>query len=217
MNLATIELVTALAVKFLQPELLDAAWQLDQQCLGGLWTPAGYQREMASPNSDLIALTCSLLPPNEQSAEGAGHTQGRECLIGLACLWSILDEAHITLLAVDPDYRHQGLGQMLLWTLLLLAQDRGLQWATLEVRPSNQAAISLYSKFGFKEVGRRRGYYTDPDEDGLILWRHHLHHPDFGQTLAQWYREIQANLPQSARSLQICLPAARAFLKANLL
>ncbi|NJN57619.1 MAG: ribosomal protein S18-alanine N-acetyltransferase [Leptolyngbyaceae cyanobacterium SL_5_9] len=122
-------------------------------------------------------------------------------LLGIGCLWAILEEAHITILAVHPDYQRQGLGQILLWALLRSAWQRGLEWATLEVRASNRAAIALYQKFGFSEVGRRRRYYQDSGEDALILWHKGLQRPDFQQTLKIWQSQIGDRLCQSGWGL----------------
>jgi [ribosomal protein S18]-alanine N-acetyltransferase len=118
-------------------------------------------------------------------------------LLGLGCLWAIADEAHITLLLIHPDYRRQGLGQMLLIELLSSAWRRELKWATLEVRVSNQAAIALYQQFGFETAGRRKRYYQDNGEDALILWRRGLQHPEFSKTLQQWRRTAIDRLQQS--------------------
>jgi len=106
-------------------------------------------------------------------------------LIGLACLWAILGEGHITMLGIHPEYQGQSLGKTLLYGLLKLAHQRQLEWATLEVRASNLVAISLYQKFGFKEAGRRPGYYQEPEEDALILWRSGLQRPEFEEDLTK--------------------------------
>jgi ribosomal-protein-alanine N-acetyltransferase len=182
--------VNFLALQPLTPEQVAAAVALDQRCLGGLWTANGYQREIDSPNSDLLGLVAldSAAPQDPQ-------------MIGLACLWAILEEAHITLLAVDLPYRHQGLGQTLLYALLRAAAGRGLEWATLEVRLSNQSAIALYQKFGFERVGQRRGYYQatgqNPGEDALILWRKGLQRPEFQVCLDQWQQQVNQRLDES--------------------
>ncbi|MBR8836265.1 MAG: ribosomal protein S18-alanine N-acetyltransferase [Stigonema ocellatum SAG 48.90 = DSM 106950] len=160
-----------LEIKSLTPENLSAALELDQACFGGLWTMGAYERELDSPNSDLIGLFLPVLPLP---------------LLGMGCFWSILEEAHITILAVDPHYHHQGFGQALLYSLLKLACERGLERATLEVRATNLAAISLYQKFGFKTAGRRRHYYKDNGEDALILWLGDLQQPEFQETLDNW-------------------------------
>jgi [ribosomal protein S18]-alanine N-acetyltransferase len=174
--------VKFLAIAPLIEALLPEAIALDQRCLGGLWTEDGYRRELDSPNSDLLMLQQIELE--------------KQKIIGIACLWAILEEAHITVLAIDPLYQRQGLGQAILWMLLTSAWKRGLEWATLEVRPSNQAAIALYQQFDFQEVGKRRKYY-DNGEDALILWRKGLQYPEFPQTLQQWRQEIEERLRRS--------------------
>lgn len=191
MNLALQSSSNSLQICPVTEALLPQVLQLDQLCFGGLWTSEGYCREIHSPNSDLVVIYPVAVPavPNQTDAAPA--------LLGLACLWAILDEAHITLLAIHPQYQTQGLGQTLLYWLLSSAHQRGLARATLEVRESNQAAIALYQKFGFQTAGRRRHYYHDTNEDALVLWRGGLQHPDFPQTLADWQAQVQDRLAQS--------------------
>jgi ribosomal-protein-alanine N-acetyltransferase len=112
----------------------------------------------------------------------------------MGCQWAILDEAHITLVAVHPDYQQQGLGQTMLLTLLSRARQRGLERATLEVKASNKPATSLYQKFGFQVAGRRRGYYQQTGEDALILWLNRLQYPQFTQTLIEWEQQVRLRL-----------------------
>jgi ribosomal-protein-alanine N-acetyltransferase len=122
--------------------------------------------------------------------------QSSTSLIGLGCLWAIAEEAHITVLAIDPAYRQLGLGQAILYALLVSANKRGLEWATLEVRAGNAAAIRLYEKFGFREVGRRKRYYSD-GEDALILWRSGLQKPEFRLWVQEGDREVRDRLRES--------------------
>jgi len=112
----------------------------------------------------------------------------------MGCLWGILDEAHITVMAVHPDVKRQGLGQAMLLALLERARLRGLERATLEVKASNQPAISLYQKFGFKVAGTRKGYYQDTGEDALILWLSGLQYPKFQQTWADLAQLVRSRL-----------------------
>ncbi len=171
---------SVLQIHPLTPDLLPAAVELDRLSLGGLWTSEGYAREIESPNSDLLVVSRNneTKPPT---------------LVGIGCSWAIVDEAHITLLAIHPQYRRSGFGFALFWALLTSARQRGMKHATLEVRASNQAALSLYQRFGFQEAGRRRRYYPD-DEDAVILWRGGLQHPDFPETLATWKKDIDDRL-----------------------
>lgn len=96
---------------------------------------------------------------------------------GIACLWSVVDEAHVNLLAVTPECQGQGWGQVLLGALLIAAYDRQLEWATLEVRTTNTPAIRLYQKFGFEQIGIRKGYYRKSGADAAILWLKNLQNP----------------------------------------
>jgi ribosomal-protein-alanine N-acetyltransferase len=90
-------------------------------------------------------------------------------VIGYACLWVVADEVHVTNLAVAPAHRGRGIGGRLLATLLVHHRARGAARAFLEVRPGNAEARRLYARLGFREVGRRRGYYIDTGEDALLL------------------------------------------------
>jgi ribosomal-protein-alanine N-acetyltransferase len=194
--------VISLVLKPLKTELLSAALALDLQCLGGLWSLEGYQREINSPTSELLALTGpgSLSPKKgdlNRSLTGSEWQFPTESLLGMGCFWSILSEAHVTLLAVHPDYQGQGLGRALLHGLLSIARQRGLEQATLEVRVSNHPALALYDKFGFQKAGRRRRYYPDTGEDGLILWRSGLQSSEFEQSLSQCQQQIEIRLAQA--------------------
>ena len=171
-------MATPLTCAFLNEQLLPAVLALDQICLGGLWTESGYRREINSPNSDLLVLLA------------------QRQVMGLGCLWAILEEAHITTLAIHPDYHRQRFGQLLLIQLLQSARQRRLTRATLEVRASNQPALNLYKKFGFCTAGRRKRYYSD-GEDALILWSSQLQTANYGSTLVQLEAECLETLRQN--------------------
>jgi ribosomal-protein-alanine N-acetyltransferase len=91
--------------------------------------------------------------------------------VGFCSFWIVLDELHINNLAVLPEHRRSGVGSALLSRVLADGAARGAHRATLEVRASNTAALQLYERFGFRTTAVRRGYYTKPDEDALVLWR----------------------------------------------
>lgn len=112
----------------------------------------------------------------ELSENPAAHLMvaemGREnhrAIVGYVGYWLIVDEAHISTIAVDPGWRGQGIGELLLGHAMEAAQNLGADMATLEVRASNEAAINLYRKFGFQTVGRRAAYYRDNEEDALLM------------------------------------------------
>jgi ribosomal-protein-alanine N-acetyltransferase len=94
--------------------------------------------------------------------------------VGFCSFWRVLDELHINNLAVFPEYRRQGVASALLTRVLQEGAAFGATRATLEVRRSNDTARLLYERFGFTLAGVRRGYYTKPVEDALILWREGL-------------------------------------------
>lgn len=95
-------------------------------------------------------------------------------LVGYAGIWLMVDEAHITTFAVHPEHRRRKVGERLLQRLFAIADEIGAQWLTLEVRVSNLAAQKLYEKYGFRRAGIRRHYYSDNDEDALIMWTDRL-------------------------------------------
>ncbi|WP_448562497.1 ribosomal protein S18-alanine N-acetyltransferase [Trichothermofontia sp.] len=181
-------LPAALPVVCKRPTLehLPAILDLDRQCLGGFWSADGYAKELDRASSQFWVLE----PVVTEAAT-------LPLLLGFGCFWGILDEAHITILGIHPDYQGQGLGQALLLSLLQVARQQGLEWATLEVRVSNQIARSLYGKFGFQEAGRRPRYYPDTGEDALLLWRGGLQHPEFYGRLREWQEAALARLQRS--------------------
>ena len=93
-------------------------------------------------------------------------------VLGYAGLMVVADEGYITNVAVFPEYRRQGIAAQILQVFLQFAAANHLAFLTLEVRPSNAAAIALYQGFGFEEVGRRKNYYDLPKEDALILTKY---------------------------------------------
>ena len=93
-------------------------------------------------------------------------------VLGYAGVLVMADEGYITNVAVFPEYRRHGIGAAIIEVFINFARGNDLAFLTLEVRPSNAAAIALYEGFGFAEVGRRKNYYDLPKEDALILTRY---------------------------------------------
>lgn len=91
-------------------------------------------------------------------------------IVGYSGMWVILDEAHITNIAVRPESRGQGIGEFLLRDMIERSKSRGARRMTLEVRVSNTVAQNLYKKLGFQARGRRKGYYSDTGEDAIVMW-----------------------------------------------
>ena len=90
-------------------------------------------------------------------------------IVAYAVVWFIVDEIHIGNIAVRPDHQGRGLGRWLMERILAEGKRRSMVFATLEVRPSNRAALSLYESFGFRRVAVRRHYYRNNDEDAWVL------------------------------------------------
>ncbi len=170
-------------IKLLTPAEVSSIVALDRICLGGFWTEEAYLREIESDKSTLIILRLWEFEFDNQPQ-----------IIGMACLWSIVDEAHITLLGIHPNFRRQGLGELLLFSLLEDAIARKLEWATLEVNVNNLAAINLYKKYNFQAVGTRKGYYQPAGEDALILWLKGIRQREFANCLAQWQQRLSDRL-----------------------
>jgi ribosomal-protein-alanine N-acetyltransferase len=135
----------------LSPADLQACLALDQQCLQGLWSPAQWRTELGDPDRP-----------------GVGLWQGEQ-LLAMACGWLVLDELHITLIAVAPWRRRRGLGRQVLAALLEEGARQGARRATLEVAAGNSGALALYRSAGFETAGRRRSYYRS-GEDAVIQW-----------------------------------------------
>jgi len=100
-------------------------------------------------------------------------------IVGFAGLWLMVDEAHVTTIAMHPDHRRRGLGEFMLVSLIDIAYEIGAKWVTLEVRVSNSNAQNLYRKYGFREAGLRHRYYSDNQEDALIMWTDEINAPEY--------------------------------------
>lgn len=108
-----------------------------------------------------------------------------ECC-GYMGIWKIIDEAHITNLSVHPEYQNQKLAHRLLLASIDECYKEKIKYITLEVRVSNEKAIHLYEKFGFKSLGVRKKYYQDNNEDALIMWSENI----FDKKYKDLYNEL---------------------------
>lgn len=132
---------------------LDGVAELERMCFTTPWTQAMLEEELYNDTASFIV------------AEGEDGS-----VLGYAGLHAILDEGYIDNVAVRPDCRRQGIADRLLDVFCRFG-EANLSFLTLEVRPSNTAAVALYEKHGFAEAGRRRDYYENPKEDALLLTR----------------------------------------------
>ena len=93
-----------------------------------------------------------------------------QAIIGFCGMWIVLDESQITNVAVMPEGRGKGIGESLMREAMRIAREKGCVVMSLEVRVSNTVAQNLYRKLGFQAGGIRKGYYTDNQEDALVMW-----------------------------------------------
>lgn len=130
---------------------LDDLARLERLCFSRPWSLQALKEELTNPAA------CFLV--GEEAGEVLGYA-GMHCAAG---------ECYVDNVAVFPEARRQGVGRKLMEALLQAAAARGGEFLSLEVRPSNLEALALYRGLGFREVGRRRRFYDDPVEDGLLL------------------------------------------------
>lgn len=106
------------------------------------------------------------------------NTDNKE-IMGYAGYWMVGNEGHITTMVVSPKYRRNHIADILLYNTIGSALCNNIKWLTLEVRVSNIAAIGLYTKYNFKQLGIRKNYYQDNNEDALILWTDDISNPEY--------------------------------------
>lgn len=138
------------------------------------WSARSYNFEISDNTSaHMIALDVIAEPSPNGGILGAlrrlGKPTGNSRIAGYGGFWFITGEAHISTIAVHPDYRGRGLGELLLAGMLLRSVDLKAEYCVLEVRVSNAPAISLYRKYEFEIVGRRKRYYRDNNEDAFLM------------------------------------------------
>ena len=100
-------------------------------------------------------------------------------IVGYAGTWHIIDEGHITTIAVKKDYLRNHIGEALIYQIVEDCYKDKVKYLTLEVRVSNEPAIKLYEKYGFQSLGTRKGYYQDNNEDALIMWTENIFYDKF--------------------------------------
>jgi len=134
---------------------VKAIWAIEKLSFPSPWSRWTFLTELGNPLSHTLVAG----PSSPQPWKPWGYI----------IFWLIAEEMHILNLAVHPHHRRRGIARRLLTEALNLARTLGAQEAWLEVRPSNTPALALYESFGFEEVGRRPQYYSDTQEDALLL------------------------------------------------
>lgn len=185
------ELVLTYLIRPMEKGDIGQVNEIDREAFPNQWPPPNYWQELQnrlahylvaiddtrtvagdggkSPKkqSKLTAWLAPWLKPGSRD-ETPSH-YARQYIIGFSGIWLMVDEAHITNIAVNLQYRRRGMGELLLIATIDLARELKASSMTLEVRASNTVAQNLYSKYGFVQTGTRRGYYLDNREDAIIM------------------------------------------------
>ena len=164
-----------ITVELMKVDDLAEVQVIERESFTTPWPPHAYRQEIeANRLAHYIVARCG------------------DLIVGFAGIWLLVDEAHVTTFATRRAWRRQGIGERLLLALLDLARTRGAHEATLEVRPSNVPARRLYEKYGFKVVGVRPRYYSDDNEDALIMTTESLDGRNMRDRIARLRGEIAA-------------------------
>jgi ribosomal-protein-alanine N-acetyltransferase len=150
-----------LTIDNLRIEEINEVLKIEKICFGENWLSTPFEREI---NKD----ECIYIVAKYNNK-----------IVGYAGAWIIIDEIHVTIMAVLPEYRKNKIGQKLLKNLLIKGIEKGGKWATLEVKESNIPAQKLYEKFNFCIKGRRRKYYQQDQEDALIMWTEEINNKEY--------------------------------------
>ncbi len=157
-------------VRTIRWEDITQVTEIDLEAFPTMLPPTNYQRELKNQLAHYIVAY------DDQRVVGEN---GGQYIVGLAGFWIMVGEAHIVNIAVREPYHRQGIGEMLLISLINLAIEKEANLITLEVRASNNAAQSLYYKYGFVLKGIKCGYYSDNREDAVIMTVEKIHSASF--------------------------------------
>jgi len=133
---------------------IEEIFEIEKLCFATPWTIESLKEELNNAIAKYLIAICD------------------DKVIGYAGIWNIIDEGHITNIAVHPGYREHGVGDSLLDTLIEICNNNQIHSLTLEVRESNLKAQNLYKKHGFIVEGIRKKYYSDNNENALIMWKY---------------------------------------------
>ena len=159
---------------------IRAVLRIEALSFSSSWPPSAFQSEL---NDNKLA---HYFVGRARSGDDA------DAIVAYGGLWVILEDAHITTLAVHPDQRGKRYGERILVHLLHEAIERGASWITLEARESNEIAQSLYRKYGFTTVSTRRAYYSDNGENAVVMWAGNLRGDLYRNRLAALERTLDA-------------------------
>lgn len=172
-------------IRRMRHEDIPRVMEIERECFPTPWHESAYITELSN-RSAYYVVACK-----------------ENFVVGYAGMWLIMDEAHITTLGVARQYRRLKIGERALIALLDESIRRGIRRATLEVRQSNTIAQKLYDKYGFTAAAIRQGYYTDNNENAVVMWVDDLDSPVFRRR----YRELKEQLFRDAENQNPRSPA----------
>ena len=200
-------------MRLIQKRDIDQVTEIDREAFPTMWPPVNYKHELDNPLARYIVVyddeeKMTVEPTGSASPKGFsrlvakvrqwlnyGRFPGNEMpysskqyILGFAGFWKMADEAHIITLVVRQTHRRRGIGELLIIATIDLAAKLNTHIITLEVRASNTAAVNLYGKYGFIQVGLRRGYYVDNKEDAILMSTENITSVSFQERLQQLKR-----------------------------
>ena len=165
-------------IRYMEAADVDGVIEVEKKAYGEHhWSKDSFLSEI---NNELARYYCAF--------DEEGH------VIGYAGTWQILEEVHITNIAVDPALHRKHIGEALLTSIIQDCYKNMVKYITLEVRVSNVAAIGLYEKYGFKSFGTRKGYYQDNNEDALIMWTENIFYDKFKLKYEKIYENLKGKI-----------------------
>jgi len=204
-------------IDHMQVDDLPEVHQIDALSFAYQWSTATYINELNAPqhsryvvvrvSPDLPGVgTNNVLSPLQRLLKRwrtslTPTATPRLPIAGHAGIWLSLDDGHITTIAVHPNYRRQGVGELLMLGLIDQAYALNAQQLTLEVRVSNSAAQNLYVKYGFRHHGERKRYYTDNGEDAAIMWTDEIHSAAFRERVRELRQQLYHRLQTTPMEL----------------
>lgn len=157
---------------------IDTILQIEEKCYGAHhWSRDSFLTELSNKIS---TYQCIL--------------HNNKC-VGYIGFWKIIDEAHITNISIHPDFQNKKLAHKLILSMINECYKEKIKYITLEVRVSNERAIHLYEKFGFKSLGLRKKYYQDNNEDALIMWSENIFDKKYKDLYSELTKIVEQNKP----------------------
>ncbi len=208
-----------LAIMSMELDDIPQVVEVDRESYTVPWPASAYRREILHNRNARYVVLREISSPGRspapeppprawmpfpflrRSSKNAGDASGEGRIVGYAGMWIMIDEAHITTIAVRHDWRRHGFGELLLASLIESASELAAHRMTLEVRVSNEAAQSLYRKYGFRQEGIRPRYYSDDNEDAYIMTTGDIQDEEYRRQFDRLVKSLSERLTESSDEL----------------